>query len=167
MQDLFRHLRIHTKKRQIMDIDQLRKQLEVDEGCKYEIYLDHLGYKTFGIGHLCKATDPENDMDVGTEVSEERVKDCFNKDIELVISDCELLYDDFDYLPEEAKLIISNMMFNIGFPKMKKFVGMKAGVDARDWNKAADEMIDSNWYKQVPNRAGRLVKRMRSLHGSI
>ena len=33
--------------------------------------------------------------------------------------------------------------------------------------KAADEMIDSNWYKQVPNRAGRLVKRMRSLHGSI
>ena len=52
MQDLFRHLRIHTKKRQIMDIDQLRKQLEVDEGCKYEIYLDHLGYKTFGIGCL-------------------------------------------------------------------------------------------------------------------
>ena len=49
MQDLFRHLRIHTKKRQIMDIDQLRKQLEVDEGCKYEIYLDHLGYKTFGM----------------------------------------------------------------------------------------------------------------------
>jgi lysozyme len=150
-----------------MDIDQLRKELEADEGCKYEIYLDHLGYKTFGIGHLCKAADPENDMDVGTEVSEERVKDCFNKDIELVISDCELLYDDFDYLPEEAKLIISNMMFNIGFPKMKKFVGMKAGVDARDWNKAADEMIDSNWYKQVPNRAGRLVKRMRALHGSI
>ena len=50
-----------------MDIEQLRKELEADEGCKYEIYLDHLGYKTFGIGHLCKATDPENDMDVGTE----------------------------------------------------------------------------------------------------
>ncbi len=78
-----------------MNIEQLRKELELDEGCKFEIYLDHLGYKTFGIGHLCKATDPENDMEVGTEVSEERVKDCFNKDIELVISDCELLYDDF------------------------------------------------------------------------
>jgi lysozyme len=156
-----------TKEKTKMNIEQLRKELELDEGCKFEIYLDHLGYKTFGIGHLCKATDPENDMEVGTEVSEERVKDCFNKDIELVISDCELLYDDFDYLPEEAKLIISNMMFNIGFPKMKKFVGMKAGVDARDWNKAADEMIDSNYYKQLPNRAGRLVKRMRSLHGSI
>ena len=37
------------------------------------------------------------------------------------------------------------------------------GVDAQDWNKAADEMIDSAWYRQVPNRAGRLVKRMRAL----
>ena len=150
-----------------MDIEQLRKELEADEGCKYEIYLDHLGYKTFGIGHLCKAADPENDMDVGTEVSEERVKDCFNKDIELVINDCELLYDDFDHLPEEAQLIIANMMFNLGRNRLGAFIGMKAGVDARDWNKAADEMIDSNWYKQVPNRAGRLVKRMIALHGSI
>ena len=150
-----------------MDIEQLRKELEADEGCKYEIYLDHLGYKTFGIGHLCKAADPENDMDVGTKVSEERVKDCFNKDIDLVINDCELLYDDFDHLPEEAQLIIANMMFNLGRNRLGAFIGMKAGVDARDWNKAADEMIDSNYYKQLPNRAGRLVKRMRSLHGSI
>ena len=35
-----------------MNIEQLRKELEVDEGVKYEIYKDHLGYPTFGIGHL-------------------------------------------------------------------------------------------------------------------
>jgi lysozyme len=150
-----------------MNIEQLRKELELDEGCKHEIYLDHLGYKTFGIGHLCKTVDPENEMDVGTEISEERVKDCFNKDIELVLNDCELLYEDFDYLPEDAQLVIANMMFNLGHGRLSAFLGMKAGVDARDWNKAADEMIDSKWYEQVPNRAGRLVKRMRSLHGSI
>jgi hypothetical protein len=40
---------------------------------------------------------------------------------------------------------------------------MKRGVDARDWNAAADEMVDSGWYKQVTNRADRLVQRMRSL----
>ena len=45
-----------------MDLEILKKQLTEDEGCKYEIYLDHLGYKTFGIGHLCVATDPENDL---------------------------------------------------------------------------------------------------------
>ena len=67
-----------------MDIEVLKQQLIEDEGCKYEIYLDHLGYKTFGIGHLCRAKDPENDMDVGTEVSKERVDECFAEDIERV-----------------------------------------------------------------------------------
>jgi len=54
-------------------------------------------------------------------------------------------------------------MFNMGRPRLTKFKGMKAGVDARDWNAAADEMVDSRWYTQVPNRARRLVDRMRSL----
>ena len=123
--------------------------------------------ETFGIGHLCKATDPENDMDVGTEVSKERVDECFKSDIEMTIEDCNILYSNFNDIPEEAQLVLANMMFNLGRNRLGAFIGMKAGVDARDWNKAADEMIDSNWYKQVPNRAGRLVKRMRSLHGSI
>jgi len=146
-----------------MNIDQLRKELEVDEGVKYEIYNDHLGYPTFGIGHLVLDTDPEYGEEVGTPVSEDRVAEAFDKDVEIVIDDCERLYPDFDELPEECKLIIANMMFNMGRPRLSKFKGMKAGVDSQDWNKAADEMIDSAWYRQVPNRAGRLVKRMRAL----
>ena len=146
-----------------MNIDQLRKELEVDEGVKYEIYNDHLGYPTFGIGHLVIDTDPEYGEEVGTPVSEDRVAEAFDKDVRTVISDCERLYPDFDELPEECQLIIANMMFNMGRPRLKKFKGMKRGVDSRDWNAAADEMIDSAWYRQVPNRAGRLVKRMRAL----
>ena len=129
--------------------------------------MDHLGYPTFGIGHLVRETDPEAGWDVGTAVDEARCIKAFESDIESVLSDCDKLYENFDDLPEEAQQIIANMMFNLGYPRLKKFVGMKAGVDAREWNKAADEMIDSNYYKQLPNRAGRLVKRMRSLHGSI
>ena len=146
-----------------MNIEQLRKELEVDEGVKYEIYNDHLGYPTFGIGHLVRDTDPEAGAAVGTPVTEDRVIEAFNEDVETVLSDCAILYDDFDELPEEVQLIIANMMFNLGRPRLSKFKGMKAGVDSRDWNKAADEMIDSAWYRQVPNRAGRLVKRMRAL----
>jgi len=146
-----------------MNIDQLRKELEVDEGVKYEIYNDHLGYPTFGIGHLVIDTDPEYGQEVGTPVSEDRVAEAFDNDVETVIDDCKKLYPDFDELPEECQLIIANMMFNMGRPRLSKFKGMKAGVDSRDWNKAADEMIDSAWYRQVPNRAGRLVKRMRAL----
>ena len=146
-----------------MNIEQLRKELEVDEGVKYEIYNDHLGYPTFGIGHLVRDTDPEHGQEIGTPVSEDRVIEAFNKDVESVLNDCTILYGDFSKLPEEAQLIIANMMFNLGRPRLSKFKGMKAGVDAQDWNKAADEMIDSAWYKQVPNRAGRLVARMKAL----
>ena len=146
-----------------MNIEQLRKELEVDEGVKYEIYNDHLGYPTFGIGHLVRDTDPEAGAALGTPVSEDRVIEAFNQDVETVLSDCNTLYDDFSDLPEEAQLIIANMMFNLGRPRLSKFKGMKAGVDARDWKKAADEMIDSAWYRQVPNRAGRLVTRMKAL----
>ena len=146
-----------------MNIEQLRKELEVDEGVKYEIYNDHLGYPTFGIGHLVRDSDPEAGAALGTPISEDRVIEAFNEDVETVLNDCAILYDDFDDLPEEAQLIIANMMFNLGRPRLSKFKGMKSGVDSRDWNKAADEMIDSAWYRQVPNRAGRLVKRMRAL----
>ena len=146
-----------------MNIEQLRKELEMDEGVKYEIYNDHLGYATFGIGHLVRDSDPEYGQEIGTPVSEDRVIKAFDEDIQEVLADCERLYNDFNVLPEECQLIIANMMFNMGRPRLSKFKGMKAGVDAQDWNKAADEMIDSNWYKQVPNRAGRLVKRMRAL----
>ena len=30
-----------------MDLDRLREELKIDEGCKYEVYLDHLGLPTF------------------------------------------------------------------------------------------------------------------------
>ena len=146
-----------------MNIEQLRKELEVDEGVKYEIYNDHLGFPTFGIGHLVRDSDPEAGAALGTPISEDRVIEAFNEDVETVLSDCAILYDDFDDLPEEAQLIIANMMFNLGRPRLSKFKGMKSGVDSRDWNKAADEMVDSAWYRQVTNRAERLVRRMRAI----
>jgi len=146
-----------------MNKDRLREELAEDEGCKYEIYLDHLGLPTFGIGALIKEHDPEHGQPVGTPVTEERVRQRFSLDIAVTIEDCQVLYDDFDDLPEEAQLVIANMMFNMGRPRLSKFKGMKAGVDARDWDRADDEMVDSRWHDQVPNRAKRLVKRIRDL----
>ena len=52
-----------------MDVQMLREQLEIDEGVVHEIYLDQLGYPTFGIGHLVKESDPEAGLDVGTAVT--------------------------------------------------------------------------------------------------
>ena len=123
-----------------MDIEILKKELIQDEGVKYEVYLDHLGYKTFGIGHLCKATDPENDFEVGQEVSKERVDECFLADIEQVIEDCTILYDEFFTLPDEAQLIIANMMFNLGRSRLSKFIRMRENVIKRNWKSADEEM---------------------------
>ena len=146
-----------------MNLERLRLELEIDEGVEYEIYLDHLGYPTFGIGHLVLKSDPEHGSETGTSVSRERCTEAFESDIDGVLRDCNKLYSDFHYLPEEAQQVIANMMFNLGRPRLSKFVGMKRGVDARDWNQAADEMVDSNWYRQVTNRADRLVERIRAL----
>ena len=146
-----------------MNLDTLRKQLEIDEGIKHDIYLDHLGLPTFGIGHLITDNDPESGQEVGTAVSDERVRQAFEADVVSVIEDCNKLYNDFDELPEEVQQIIANMMFNMGRTRLSKFRGMKRGVDNKDWNAAADEMVDSRWYRQVTNRADRLVQRMRAV----
>jgi len=146
-----------------MDLEQFREQLEIDEGVKYEVYNDHLGYATFGVGHLVLESDPEFGDPIGAPVSESRVVEAFEQDCENVLRDCHILYEDFDDLPEEAQQVIANMMFNMGRPRLSKFKGMKRGVDSRDWNAAADEMVDSRWYRQVTKRADRLVERIRAL----
>ena len=146
-----------------MDIVKLREQLAIDEGVKYEIYKDHLGYPTCGIGHLILESDPEHGQPVGTPVSEERVNELFEQDLNTTIDECLLLYDDFYVLPEEAQLIIANMMFNLGRPRLSRFHKMKKAVDNRDWQEASNQMKDSKWYRQVTLRAERLCRRMASI----
>lgn len=151
-----------------MDIQQLRKELEADEGVKMENG-QHVTYKcsadklTFGIGHMVLKSDPEYNQPVGTPVSADRVTECFDRDIESVIEDCNRLYPQFDSLPEDCQLIIANMMFNLGLPTLSKFKNMKKHVDEEDWEMAAAEMENSRWARQLPNRSGRLIERMRIL----
>ena len=74
-----------------MNIEKLREELKEDEGCKYEIYLDHLGLPTCGIGHLITEWDEEYGKEVGTPVSEERVNNCFQADVHSTIEECKKL----------------------------------------------------------------------------
>tara|TARA_R100001591_G_scaffold18740_1_gene25477 strand:- start:668 stop:1111 length:444 start_codon:yes stop_codon:yes gene_type:complete len=146
-----------------VDIDQLRETLKVDEGVKNEIYLDHLGLPTCGIGHLITEDDPEHGLEVGTQIDDERVNELFDQDVQVTLGECRLLYNDFDDLPEEAQQIIANMMFNMGRPRLSRFHKMKQAVDGRDWIEAGNQMMDSRWYKQVTTRADRLVRRMQAI----
>ena len=144
-------------------IDRLREELKTDEGCKYEIYLDHLGLPTFGIGHLVTERDPEYQKEVGTVVDEIRVNEVFEQDIGVTVDECKILFVDWSNLPEEVKLITANMMFNMGRPRLSKFKKMIQAIKDEDWLEAGNQMKDSRWHKQVTNRADRLISRMRAI----
>lgn len=148
-----------------MNKESVFEQLKIDEGVVYEIYLDHLGYQTFGVGHLVRKEDPEFGQDVGTPVSEERVWEAFEEDLEIAHSECYALYGPgtFNNFPGEVQEILVNMMFNMGRTRLNLFRNFNKALLDEDWCKAADEMVDSKWYRQVTNRAQRLVDRMKNV----
>ena len=144
-------------------IEDLKNEIKADEGCVNSVYLDHLNLKTLGVGHLVTEWDEEYDKPVGTTVTDERVNELFEKDINVTLEECRYLYDDFDNLQEEVQKIIGNMMFNLGRPRLSRFHKMKKAVLDKDWQEAANQMQDSKWYEQVTNRAERLCERMRNV----
>ena len=150
-----------------MNLNKLQDEIEEDEGFKLEIYLDHLGLPTCGIGHLIKEGDEESGLPVGTGVSYERCGELFEQDMNISIGDCKKVYDDWDKLPEEVQHICTNMMFNLGYPRYNKFKKKIQAVKDGNWLEASVQMKDSRWYKQVSNRAERLVERMKAVGTSI
>ena len=51
----------------------------------------------------------------------------------------------------------------MGRTRLSKFKNFKKAVDDLDWKQAAIEGRDSNWHKQVTNRAERLMVRMENV----
>tara|TARA_A200000159_G_scaffold164693_1_gene195531 strand:+ start:1888 stop:2352 length:465 start_codon:yes stop_codon:yes gene_type:complete len=143
-----------------IDVDQLREQLTIDEGKVLEIYHDHLGLPTVGIGHLILDSDEESGQPLGTEITEERCVELFESDLESVLDDCKILHDGWDGYPQEVKQVVANMMFNMGRTRLSKFKKHNAALVSGDWKEAAVEGRDSKWYRQVTNRAERLMSRL-------
>ena len=142
----------------------LIKEITSDEGCVLSIYEDHLGYKTVGIGHLIIPSDPEWGRKVGTPVTQTRCDELFFYDINIVLKECEeRFHNNWIDWPEEVKLIIANMAFNLGGPRLSKFKKMLAAINKEDYKLASKEGLDSKWAKQVYNRARRLMDRLRDV----
>ena len=141
-------------------LDKLYEEIKADEGEILSIYKDHLGYDTFGIGHLVTEQDPEHGQPEGTPISQELVQAAFAIDIQKSIYYCEAQYNQWNNWPEEVRLIMVNMMFNMGPTRMAKFKNMHSALSMQDWKQAAAEGRDSLWYRQVTNRAERLMSRL-------
>ena len=102
-------------------------------------------------------------MGMGTPVDEIRVNEVFEQDINVTIGECKRLFEDWDKLPKELQLITANMIFNMGRPRLSQFKKMIQAIRDGDWIEAGNQMQDSRWYKQVTNRADRLISRMKAV----
>ena len=144
--------------------ERLREELIADEGCVLEVYKDHLGYYTVGVGHLIIPSDEEWGVGVGHPITQTRADELLFYDLANVLKECEdHFHNNWRDWPEEVKLIIGNMAFNLGITKLKKFQLMLTAINKGDYKTAAKEGLDSRWAKQVHNRARRLMDRLRDI----
>ncbi len=144
-----------------MNLITLQNEIADDEGVMYETYNCSLGHLTGGIGHLITEWDTDYyDKPVGTKIPNEKVDEWFTVDINVTLSDCHEIFPDFNNLPEEAQLVIANMCFQLGRPRLSQFKKFIAAINDADWIKAAEEMENSRWHKQTTERAERLIARI-------
>ena len=123
----------------------LREQLERDEGRRHVAYADTEGHLTLGVGH--KVTTP---------ISDAAIDQILDDDIRAVLEDCALI-PFWANLSEARQAVLVNMAFNLGFHGLMNFRQMLAAIDAENWARASQELLDSLYAKQVGARADRLA----------
>ncbi len=143
--------------------ESLRLVLEADEGIVHEIYEDHLGNPTCGIGHLIIEADREYGWPVNTKISEARVTQLYNQDVRIALNDARWIHPDFDDLPDPARIVIASLSFQLGLPRYRKFKLHHAAIEAKDWREAAAQLRDSSLYRQTTNRTERHAMRLESI----
>jgi len=141
-----------------MDIERLKKQVIANEGVRKTAYKDTLNNWTIGVGHLIKLPDEEYLLD--KELTDLEVDQIFVTDLNQAIDDARKFID-ADSIPDEAFEVVVDMAFNLGLPKLLKFKNFQQALKDKDFVKASEEMLDSRWAKQLPNRSKRLAEIMR------
>ena len=88
----------------------------------------------------------------------------FERDLDTAISECVALYgDQFNEWPGEVQEVLVNMMFNMGRTRLGGFKNFRKALEEQDWKRAGVEGRDSKWYRQVTNRAERLMVRLENV----
>ena len=151
--------------------DLLMEKLIAHEGLRLQVYKDSLGIATIGIGR--------NLEDRGITPEELEWMDIPNMDTiyEYGISDADAMYlaqNDVQIVEEELlrshpcvenldavrQLVLVDMAFNMGVPRLGKFKKMWAAIHENNFDEAAKEMLDSRWANQVKSRSTKLAHAM-------
>jgi lysozyme len=133
------------------DLAALQQQLRRHEGIRLKPYTDTVGKLTIGIGR--------NLADRG--ISDDEAEYLLTNDIALVLDGLSR-YDWFLPLNDVRQNVLLNMGFNMGVPRLLVFMRLISALRAGDYWRAAVEMLDSQWAKQVGSRAVELANQMRT-----
>ncbi len=143
-----------------MNLDSLKKQLIEDEGVRLKVYKDSLGYPTVGVGHFVRPADM---LHVGDTITQEQCGIFFDYDLARTVVACKRELDGWEQFPGEVQEILANMAYNLGVTGLLKFKRTLSLIRSQAYHEAADALVASLWYRQVGNRAKRLVARLRAL----
>ena len=67
----------------------------------------------------------------------------------------------FQHLTPARQDVLTMMCFNLGLNRLLGFKKMIRAIDDKDYREASVQMLDSDWAKQVGDRAIRLAKTMK------
>ena len=142
-------------------LEALKRQLVRHEGRSDKPYSDYPGERleealkgkvTIGVGYNLQDRGLPDDL----------IDDLFDRTVAEAVEECARLFDFFEDLDAVRRAVLANLMFNLGAPRLLTFRKMIAALRRRDYERAANEMRDSRWSRQVGNRAEELCRQMRT-----
>lgn len=156
-----------------MDRQLLETFIAQAEGRRSACYLDPVGIATIGVGVNLEETrntarlarlghDPAAVLAGRAQLSEAQIDALLAEDVDLAVADARAVVEVFDELDQARQAVLVDMAFNLGRTRLLGFRRMRAALVARDFERAADEMVASAWYRQVRSRGVRNVEVMRS-----
>lgn len=121
------------------------KYIKANEGLRLKPYKCTANKLTIGYGR--------NLEDVGITVEEAEFM--LETDIARVVEDLDGIFGFrlFCTLSSSRQRALTDMMFNLGRTRFKKFKKMIRAIKAGDFKQAAKELLDSRYAKQVSRRA--------------
>ena len=154
------------------NMTELLDQLVEHEGLELMPYEDSLGIDTIGIGRNLqhRGLSEEELGYIGKDLSDicewgitkEQAYYLAENDIKIVEEEICKAHPCVLELDEVRQRVLIDMAFNVGVPRLKKFVKMWQAIHDKDFDEASVQMLDSRWAKQVGNRAVRLSNAMKS-----
>jgi lysozyme len=142
-------------------MDRLLESVKKHEGYRNKVYLDTLGKRTVGVGHLCVEDFWEDDK----EYEEKFLMTILEHDLQTAIKGAKELMGEHGCadIDEQAEEILIEMVFQLGKNGVSKFKNMWKALAELNYVGASYEMLDSRWAKQTPNRAKAMAKTMKEI----